>query len=60
MCISAVFKRICTPEKIFENSGLMKSVEPALHKDKFIRYLEEFIQELQRHFRRISGFLRSI
>ncbi len=33
---------------------LMKSVEFVVHKDKFIRYLNEFIQELQRHSRRIE------
>ena len=36
---------------------LMKSVEFVLHKDKFIKYLNEFIQELQRHSRRISQLL---
>ena len=37
---------------------LMKSVEFVLHKDKFIRYLNEFVQELQRHSRRIEQLLR--
>lgn len=36
---------------------LMKSVEFVIHKDKFIKYLNEFIQELQRHSRRISQLL---
>ena len=36
---------------------LMKSVEFVLHKDKFIRYLNEFVQELQQHSRRIGQLL---
>lgn len=36
---------------------LMKSVEFVLHKDKFIKYLNEFIQELQRYSRRIEQTL---
>lgn len=36
---------------------LMKSVEFMIHKDKFIKYLNEFIQELQRHSRRIERIL---
>lgn len=32
---------------------LMKSVEFVVHKDKFIKYLNEFVQELQRHSKRI-------
>lgn len=36
---------------------LMKSVEFIIHKDKFIKYLSEFIQELQRHSRRIEQIL---
>lgn len=36
---------------------LMKSVEFVLHKDKFIRYLNEFVQELQQHSRRIAQLL---
>lgn len=36
---------------------LMKSVEFVLHKDKFIRYLNEFVQELQHHSRRIGQLL---
>lgn len=36
---------------------LMKSVEFMIHKDKFIKYLNEFIQELQRHSRRIEQIL---
>ncbi len=37
---------------------LMKSVEFILHKDKFIRYLNEFVQELQHHSRRIEQILK--
>lgn len=37
---------------------LMKSVEFVLHKDKFIRYLNEFVQELQHHSRRIERLLK--
>lgn len=37
---------------------LMKSVEFVLHKDKFIRYLNEFVQELQHHARRIGLLLK--
>lgn len=36
---------------------LMKSVEFVLHKDKFIKYLNEFVQELQRHSKRIEQIL---
>lgn len=36
---------------------LMKSVEFIVHKDKFIKYLNEFVQELQRHSRRIEQIL---
>ena len=36
---------------------LMKSVEFVIHKDKFIRYLNEFIQELQHHSRRMEQIL---
>ena len=36
---------------------LMKSVEFVVHKDKFIKYLTEFVQELQRHSHRIEGIL---
>lgn len=36
---------------------LMKSVEFVLHKDKFIKYLNEFVQELQHHSRRIEQIL---
>ena len=36
---------------------LMKSVEFMVHKDKFIKYLNEFIQELQRHSRRMEQLL---
>ena len=36
----------------------MKSVEFIVHKDKFIKYLNEFVQELQRHSRRIEQILR--
>lgn len=36
---------------------LMKSVEFVLHKDKFIKYLNEFVKELQRHSKRIEKLL---
>ena len=36
---------------------LMKSVEFVIHKDKFIKYLNEFIQELKHHSRRIEQIL---
>lgn len=36
---------------------LMKSVEFILHKDKFIKYLNEFVQELQRYSKRIEQIL---
>lgn len=36
---------------------LMKSVEFVLHKDKFIKYLTDFIQELQQHSKRIEQIL---
>lgn len=36
---------------------LMKSVEFVVHKDKFIKYLNEFVQELQHHSKRIGQIL---
>lgn len=36
---------------------LMKSVEFVVHKDKFIQYLTDFVQELQRHSHRIQRIL---
>lgn len=36
---------------------LMKSVEFVIHKDKFIKYLNEFVQELQHHSKRIEQIL---
>ena len=30
----------------------MKSVEFVVHKDKFVKYLNEFVQELQRTFQK--------
>lgn len=36
---------------------LMKSVEFMVHKDKFITYLKEFVQELQRHSKRMEHLL---
>lgn len=36
---------------------LMKSVEFVLHKDKFIKYLKDFVQELQHHSKRIERIL---
>ena len=41
-----------------KSEQLMKSVEFIVHKDKFIKYLNEFVQELQRHSRRIEQILR--
>ena len=35
----------------------MKSVEFVVHKDKFVKYLTEFIQEMQRHSHRIEQSL---
>ena len=35
----------------------MKSVEFMVHKDKFIKYLNEFVQELQRHSKRMEQLL---
>jgi uncharacterized protein (TIGR02677 family) len=35
----------------------MKSVEFVLHKDKFIKYLTDFVQELQHHSKRIEQIL---
>lgn len=39
---------------------LMKSVEFVIHKDKFIKYLNEFVQELQHHSRRLEQILLKI
>ena len=36
---------------------LMKSVEFVVHKDKFIKYLNEFVQELQHHSKRMEQLL---
>lgn len=36
---------------------LMKSVEFVLHKDKFINYLTDFVQELQHHSKKIEQIL---
>lgn len=36
---------------------MMKSVEFVVHKDKFIKYLNEFVQELQRHSKQIGQIL---
>ena len=41
-----------------KSEQLMKSVEFIVHKDKFIKYLNEFVQELQRQSRRIEQILR--
>lgn len=38
---------------------LLKSIEFIVHKDRFISYLKEFIQELQRHANRISLILEN-
>lgn len=40
-----------------KTNHLMKSVEFVIHKDKFIKYLNEFIQELQHHSKRIEQIL---
>lgn len=40
-----------------KSDRLMKSVEFVIHKDKFIKYLNEFVQELQIHSRRIEQIL---
>jgi len=40
-----------------KSDKLMKSVEFILHKDRFIQYLNEFIQEMQRYSRRITKVL---
>lgn len=40
-----------------KSDKLMKSVEFILHKDRFIQYLNDFIQEMQRHSRRIVKLL---
>ena len=39
---------------------LMKSVEFMIHKDKFIAYLNDFVQELQRHSKQIEQILVEI
>ena len=38
---------------------LMKSVEFVVHKDKFIKYLTEFVQEIQRHSHGLNGFSKT-
>jgi uncharacterized protein (TIGR02677 family) len=35
----------------------MKSVEFIVHKDKFISYLKDFIQEMQQHSKKIAGII---
>lgn len=40
-----------------KSDQLMKSVEFVVHKDKFIQYLTEFVQEMQRHSHRIEQIL---
>ena len=40
-----------------KSEHLMKSVEFVLHKDKFIQYLTDFVQELQHHSKRIEHLL---
>lgn len=37
---------------------LLKSVEFIIHKDRFIAYLKEFIQEMQVHANRIAGIIK--
>ena len=41
-----------------KSEQLMKSIEFVTHKDKFVTYLKEFVQEMQRHSRRIEQTLR--
>ena len=41
-----------------KSDRLMKSVEFIVHKDRFIQYLNEFVQELQRKSRRIAVLLK--
>ncbi|MDD2972873.1 MAG: TIGR02677 family protein [Lachnospiraceae bacterium] len=41
-----------------KSDRLMKSIEFVVHKDKFIQYLNEFVQELQHESRRISVLLK--
>lgn len=43
-----------------KSEQLMKSVEFVVHKDKFIKYLNEFVQEMQKHSRRIEQILVKI
>lgn len=40
-----------------KSEHLMKSMEFILHKDKFIKYLTEFVQELQHHSKRMEQIL---
>lgn len=40
-----------------KSEKLMKSLEFMIHKDKFIKYLNEFVQELQRHAKRMEQLL---
>lgn len=40
-----------------KSEKLMKSLEFMVHKDKFIKYLNEFVQELQRHAKRMEQLL---
>lgn len=40
-----------------KTNHLMKSVEFVIHKDKFIKYLNEFVQELQHRSRRLEQVL---
>lgn len=42
-----------------QSDRLMKSMEFIIHKDKFISYLKDFIQELQHHSRKISGIIQN-
>ena len=40
-----------------KSEKLMKSLEFMVHKDKFIKYLNDFVQELQRHSKRMEQLL---
>lgn len=40
-----------------KSDRFLKSMEFIVHKDRFITYLREFVQEMQRHSNRIAGIL---
>lgn len=43
-----------------KSENLLKSVEFVMHKDKFIQYLNDFVQELQHHSKEIEVLLHRI